>query len=212
MCVSKKILAVAIALAAVPQAHTAMAAVAYTAGGAASTTAFNAAPGATLSVPIYIREFGGSSEITSDAGLFSAGFRVQRTSAEAATSATVTGVAMNTALFNHLNAAAYAADHASLYIDQDGGGIDPALPTAGLLLVGTVSIQASLLEGTTTYSIGDFDADPDSAQVVTYEFNVLDAALGASPATFTVTVVPEPASAMLLACAACVFARRGRRA
>lgn len=216
MSIHLRFIPICLALAILPLPNTSRADLEYTAGSQTTNTVFAVAPGASINVPIYVRQFGATQDISGDGGLFSAAFLVQQTSTPSASDAIIAGFSPNAALFNNTNAGSqYSNTMAALFIDQSGPStIDPAEPdpTTGLLLIGTVFIQTSPTIGSTVYSISDFD--PATTQFTTYDGTNpnLDAVIDAhQPITFTITTAtPEPTVPAIVASSLMVAARNRR--
>ena len=193
--------------------------VALTSGSNYSATAgvpnFDVIAGGSIDVPITVSEYGPTKEISSDGGLDGAGFLVSHSSPGVNDDSVITAVGIALASFPHLISSTYDDGSASVTMDvfpTDSLTYTPASISAGLLQLGTVTIQASSVVGqVSTYTIQD-SGSTTSDTFLTDNGNELDSLLTPSVYTFTVTAtdVPEPGCICLLALGGIAIRHRRR--
>jgi hypothetical protein len=187
-------------------------------GFAAQSNAYEAAPGVTVTVPIYLVETltdGSPSVVGKDGGLFGVGFRADRKPGSPATgAAALVGVQGNAALFDLQRVTTVTAASASVEQEQSAlfDVVKPLPDEQGRILIGTLTLTAPTEVGLTTeFALGD---SGPADQTVTYAITVLDGQLQTGGAfSITATAVPEPGLAAFatLACLAPLTARRTAR-
>jgi hypothetical protein len=167
------------------------------------------APGTSATLNIYLTEQPGSSIITGELGLFSAGLRVSRSNAPG-DQAVLTAITP-AANFDGTHITSVEVANASLYEDHASGIGPGALPDAlGRVLLGTLTLTASSTPGqTTSFQISDDNAL--TSNTVTYLGTPLDDTPGIGSANFSVTaVLPDPSSTGLFMLLAWPLATRNR--
>jgi len=166
-------------------------------------------PNGTVTVNIFLREtLGGTSTslLTAEDGLFSAVMQATRTTSPSAP-AVITAAARDTTNFNDFNDTSTAAQisaggGASAFVggtrslgSANGTPVITDSATVHRVSIGSFTIQGGLIPlQTTTFTIGD---RPTTADTLTWTTGQqLDALIVSR--TFTVSVLPEPSTAVLL--------------
>jgi len=192
---------------------------------------YNADAGQAVSVKLYLLETlsgGDSSVIVAHQGVAGAGIQVARSAGGLpGDPSKITGVARNTTDFPTVDAVPPAVSDTNVKWFEGVGASDATgkmpgattNPLPNALFLGTVTVTAGTL-GTTTFNLLPFDAGGGNTLTndgLDLDFNSANPAYsGASsnPTSFSVTVVPEPAMAGILAMvgAAGTLIRRRRQA
>ena len=170
--------------------------------------------GGPVVVDIYLKESNvGTFSIAGDGSLYGAAFRVTRN--PGGSSAKITGIANYAGNFPEYNAELSTVSVGQAVLATEGT-FDGVIPTAGLLRLGSVTIDADTGIGNTTFTV-------DSASfgnLVTLQGHDLDRSgteyvpimdyTAAIPTTFAISV-PEPGSIALALTAGLLCLRRSRR-
>ena len=179
-------------------------------------------PGGQVSVPIFLEEQSSASDpsiIEPEGGLFSVGLRVDPVSPQpgAATVRSQSDVAFNPQ-FTDVPFVQSLSPLAFVVNDEAEPGPVGTVVSDGIrrVPVATVTFTAGDTVGqTSTFRISDFNPDPLSADTGTYAGfqRIPPTELPVQPGEFSITVVPEPAAAGVLAavCLPLITARPKRR-
>lgn len=175
-------------------------------------------PNGTTTILVFLRETltGGSpSTLAAEDGLFSSVARVTRTTSPSAP-ATITAASRDTTNFNDFNDSAVLSGGTAANVGgtrslsaANGTPVIVDSATVRRVSVGSVTIQAGLTPlQTTTFTVADRPGSTDTLTWTTGQ--QLDGLI--QPQTFTVTVIPEPATATVFgAVAAGLLLRRRSR-
>jgi hypothetical protein len=177
-------------------------------------------PGATVVVELFLLADGSeATQLDSEQGLISAGValaRVQATGVGTLADPDVLGnPAFDDDLFTTVMADLNGGADLDLFLDTAAAstGVGPHPVNADeAVYLGEVTLHAPLTPGVTTFLVQD--NDPQSIGTLTWGTSGLDGIpLDASinPSTFTVTVIPEPATLGLLALGGTALVARRRR-
>ena len=178
---------------------------------------YEVTPGGTVSVDVYLQETlvgGSSSELVAQDGLFSFDVIVDVASAPSDPAAIVASTANAdfNGVVNNVPPMIVIADRDLLEAD----GVQPVMvdATTYRVLLATFSIEGGSIPGeTTTFNAADYEnpLTPGADENTLYwddvtASNPLDGIIG--PGSFTVTVIPEPASLVLLSIGGLLALRR----
>ncbi len=171
-----------------------------------SVTSFAVNPGGTVEVPIFLRQVGAgpfAPDITSD-GLLGFGFQVDLTSTPG--SATATGFSISSPFIDLAGISTLGASSLQLFGDNFAGVTGSAVELARITILGNVA------GNTTNITLSDPNPAPLVQDFGTLGSSDLDSQIFSTPATISVTTVPEPGSTLLLvAFSIASFARRRTR-
>jgi len=174
-------------------------------------------PNGTATVQVFLRETlagGSTSLLVQEDGLFSSVVQATRTTSPS-NPATITAAARDATNFNDFNDSAVAAGGAQANVggtrslgSATGTPIITDSATVRRISIGTFTIQGGLIPlQTSTFTIGD---RPGTADTLTFTTGQqLDSLIGSR--TFTVSVLPEPASLGLLGLGGMLLLRRRAR-
>jgi hypothetical protein len=176
-------------------------------------------PNGTATVQMYLRETlsaGSASQLTTQMGMSSIGIRALRTTSPTAP-ATITAAAVepfyNTFGTNVVSNGGAQADingNASFAVNDALSQIIVDSSTVRRVHYGQLTIQAGLIPlQTTTFTMSDIPPNPGSDDNLTFTGVNIDTLIAAR--TFTVSVLPEPASMGLLGFGGLILLRRVRR-
>lgn len=171
-----------------------------------------AAPNSTIQVPVYLYEQAitptTTSQIQADSGLWSAGLGVQRTSGTGTLSTLVSDPAFDDTGMRQYTTSASAATIWEFTLNQYSGPLPENLG-GGVFRVKVADVPVtvgSLAGEVSTFTLKD--RDPSTTDTITAaNLLTLDPT---QTTTFSVTVVPEPASMALIAPATMLLLRRRR--